>query len=314
MKKLRRNFERFCYQNRRKGIANLMLYIVLGNGFVYLFNLINGGYLVYELLTFDKSLILRGQVWRLVTWVFTDILHPNPFLNVLFLYFFYNIGRSMEMTIGTFKFNLFYLGGIVLMNLFSMIFCPVQDVFISGYWVSAESFTMLYSDMAWYLHLSLVLAFATTHPDSHFYILYIIPIRAWLLALIYLVLTGVGVFNMCYPLNLMPHALFPLIGLLNYFLFFGDQMHNLLPLSWRAKLNRNKAKTVRTESRKTGTIPFPNGGAQRQAPLHPNYTHKCAVCGRTDVSNPELEFRYCSKCNGYHCYCEDHISNHTHVE
>jgi hypothetical protein len=27
-----------------------------------------------------------------------------------------------------------------------------------------------------------------------------------------------------------------------------------------------------------------------------------------------LEFRYCSKCNGYFCYCQDHISNHTHVE
>ena len=38
------------------------------------------------------------------------------------------------------------------------------------------------------------------------------------------------------------------------------------------------------------------------------------VCGRTDLSDPDLEFRYCSRCKGYHCYCEDHINNHTHVE
>ena len=46
----------------------------------------------------------------------------------------------------------------------------------------------------------------------------------------------------------------------------------------------------------------------------PTYTHRCTVCGRTDASNPELEFRYCSKCNGYYCYCSDHINNHSHIQ
>ena len=309
MKNLRRNFERFCFQNRNKGIPNLMLYIVVVSGVVYLANLINGGGVLYDLLAFDKSLILRGQVWRLVSWVFTDVLHSNPFLNVLFLYFFYNLGRHLEMTIGTFKFNLFYAVGIVMMDLFAMIFCPVRDVTVGEYLVPAQYFTSLYGNMAWYLHLSLVLAFATTHPDTHFYIFYIIPIRAWVMALIYLVITGIGVFNMIYPVNFMPHALFPLVGLLNYFLFFGDQMHYLLPLSWRAKLKRRSAparpKTAPGE-------PIPLRGEKKAAPVR-NYNHRCTVCGRTDVSNPELEFRYCSKCSGYHCYCQEHISDHEHI-
>ncbi len=317
MKNLRKKFEHFCLRNRDKGVQNLMLYIVLGTGLVYLSSLINGGSFIYDMLVFDKALILRGQVWRLFSWMLTNILHPNPFLNVLFLYFFYNIGRAVEMTIGTFKFNLFYLGGLVMMDLFAMIFCPVQDVVIGNYLVTAEYFSLgIYSGMASYLHLSLVLAFATTHPDSHFYLFYIIPIRAWAMALIYLILTGIGVFNMCYPVNLMPHALFPLIGLLNYFLFFGDQMHNLLPLSWRAKLKKQAA-PVRNRPAPGRPIQFPNGGAaqqQRVQPVKADYTHRCTICGRTDVSNPELEFRYCSKCNGYHCYCQDHISNHTHIE
>ncbi len=292
-----------------------MLYIVLGTGLVYVLNLINGGGVLTSFLLFDKQKILQGQVWRLFTWILTDVLSSNPLLNVLFLYFFYNLGRAVEMTIGTFKFNLFYAAGLVLMDVFAMIFCPVQDMVIGNYLVPAEFFSIvIYGNMAYYLHLSLVLAFATTHPDSHFYIFYIIPIRAWVMALIYLVLTAIGVYNMIVPDNFMPHALFPLIGLLNYFLFFGDQMHNLLPLSWRAKIKRAKQQNSHPQSPKTGTIPFPNSKPQRQAPVRPNYTHKCAVCGRTDVSNPELEFRYCSKCNGYHCYCEDHISNHTHVE
>ena len=44
------------------------------------------------------------------------------------------------------------------------------------------------------------------------------------------------------------------------------------------------------------------------------YTHRCTICGRTDVSHPDLEFRYCSRCNGYHCYCIDHINNHEHIQ
>ena len=271
--------------------------------------------MLYDLLAFDKAKILQGQVWRLVSWLLTDILSANPLINILFLYFFYRLGRAVEMTIGTFKFNLFYLGGVVLMDVFAMIFCPTQDVIIGNYMVSAEQFAYLYGDMAYYLHLSLVLAYATSYPDSQFLIFFIIPIRAWVMALFYLIMVGINVFNMCYPVNLLPHALFPLIGLLNYFIFFSGEMSNLLPLSWRAKLKR-KSGSARHKAAPGKPIPFPNGADYRKntAPAKADYTHRCTVCGRTDTSHPELEFRYCSRCNGYHCYCEEHISNHTHIE
>ena len=292
-----------------------MLYIALGTGLVSFMTMINGGSVLYDLLAFDKAKILQGQVWRLVSWLLTDILSANPLINILFLYFFYRLGRAVEMTIGTFKFNLFYLGGVVLMDVFAMIFCPTQDVIIGNYMVSAEQFAYLYGDMAYYLHLSLVLAYATSYPDSQFLIFFIIPIRAWVMALFYLIMVGINVFNMCYPVNLLPHALFPLIGLLNYFIFFSGEMSNLLPLSWRAKLKR-KSGSARHKAAPGKPIPFPNGADYRKntAPAKADYTHRCAVCGRTDTSHPELEFRYCSRCNGYHCYCEEHISNHTHIE
>ncbi len=315
MKNLSRKFERFCFKHRDKGIPNLMLYIALGTGLVSFMTMINGGSVLYDLLAFDKAKILQGQVWRLVSWLLTDILSANPLINILFLYFFYRLGRAVEMTIGTFKFNLFYLGGVVLMDVFAMIFCPTQDVIIGNYMVSAEQFAYLYGDMAYYLHLSLVLAYATSYPDSQFLIFFIIPIRAWVMALFYLIMVGINVFNMCYPVNLLPHALFPLIGLLNYFIFFSGEMSNLLPLSWRAKLKR-KSGSARHKAAPGKPIPFPNGADYRKntAPAKADYTHRCAVCGRTDTSHPELEFRYCSRCNGYHCYCEEHISNHTHIE
>ena len=148
------------------------------------------------------------------------------------------------------------------------------------------------------------------YPDSQFLLFFVIPVKAWVIALVDLVLIGISVFNMCVPDMIFPHCLFPLVGLLNYFLFFGPDMGNLLPLSWRAKLHRKHSKPD-PQAARPRVVPFHSSGSNKErAP----YNHRCTVCGRTDVSNPELEFRYCSRCSGYHCYCQDHISNHTHVE
>ena len=313
MKKLRQRFARFCLRNRDKGIPNLMLYLCLGTGIVTLFSMINGGAVLYSLLSFDKAAILKGQVWRLFSWLLTERLSSNPLLSVLFLYFFYRLGSAVERSIGTFKFNLFYLIGTVMMSGFAMIFCPTEPVMVGNMLIPPEAFSSaFYGNMAYYLHLGMILSFATMYPDSQFMIFFVLPVKAWVIALVDLVLIAISVFNMCFPIMLFPHCLFPLIALLNYFLFFGSDMGNLLPLSWRLKLQRKGRKNPRPQSSGPRVVQFTP--PQRQESVKPNYNHRCTVCGRTDVSNPELEFRYCSRCQGYHCYCQDHISNHTHVE
>jgi len=302
----RTRFQRFLLRHRDKGIPNLMLYVVLGNAIVTIMSLFNGGDSLYSLLCFDKALILQGQVWRLFTYVFTD--SSGGFLALIFLYFFYMLGRYVEMSMGTLRFNLFYFSGIILMDVFAMIFCPVIPEVITG----QEQYTYLYSvlpvylDMAYYLHLSLLLFYATANPDSQFTIFFIIPVKAWVMAIIYLLLVFASIFNLSYPVMYFPHNLFPLVALANYLLFTGRNIVNLLPLSLRVKLGRRKKQTY---SPKAGPIPFRPAKQEK-----PNYTHRCTVCGRTDATNPELEFRYCSRCKGYYCYCEEHINNHVHVE
>ncbi|MBO5869094.1 MAG: rhomboid family intramembrane serine protease [Oscillospiraceae bacterium] len=299
MRKLRTNFERFCMRNQDKGIPNLMLYIVLGNAVVAIMSLINGGSFLYSALCFDKARILKGEVWRLVTYVFTQ--SGGDLMQLLFLYFFYMLGKHVEDSMGTFKFTLFYVSGVVLMDVFAMIFCPVFTGTVTtqeelAYWFNTVG---TYENMAYYLHLSLVLTFATTHPNSQFMILFIIPIKAWVLALFYLALTLIDVINMSVPVMYFPHNLFPLVALGNYFLFTGDEIKNLFP---GATFPRKKP------APKTGTIPFRQPQTQKKA-----YNHRCEICGKTDVSNPELEFRYCSRCHGYHCYCLEHINDHNHI-
>ena len=61
-----------------------------------------------------------------------------------------------------------------------------------------------------------------------------------------------------------------------------------------------------------------NGGGEdgRGRVIHHEFRqplHRCAVCGRTELDDPNLEFRYCSKCQGNYEYCMDHIFTHIHV-
>ena len=295
LKKLRNSFERFCYQNRTKGIPNLMLYITLGSALVYLISMFDNSYTLYYALCFDRTLILQGQIWRLFTYAFTYDAGSFIFTAIGLLCYF-SLGRAMENLWGTLRFNLFYLSGILLQDIFCMIFG-------GGATVSN-------------LNLSLFLGFATLYPNAHFLLLFIIPVRAWIFAVLDLALMIYEVI-MLTAAGLFPYSLFPLVALLNYFLFFGKDVVNVFPLSWRANASRLfKRKKKYAPSSGAKTIPFPNAGSYEASHAKPKapYTHRCTVCGRTDITNPELEFRYCSRCNGYYCYCEEHISNHSHVQ
>lgn len=297
MKNLRKKFEIMCYRNRDKGIPNLMLFISIGVAFVYIAGQFTGSSLLYELLRFDRAAILRGQVWRLISYPLTYGYGFNIFLLVISLYCYCSLAGAMEQSWGRLKFNLFYFSGIFLVDLFAMIF---------GNTVIINGFEFAFPISAEYLNLSLLIAFATLYPEVQFTIFFVIPIKARILALVYLAISLYEVLNLSFPVMLFPLNLIPLIALANYFLFFGKDVTNLFPVSW--KIRRQRAKQAKPQPQ-AKPIPF------RKPDTAPkNYTHRCSVCGRTDATNPELDFRYCSRCTGYHCYCSEHISNHTHIE
>ena len=292
MKNLRRNFERFCYQNRTKGIPNLMLYIAIGSAIVYVMSMADKNDILYYALCFDRTLILQGQVWRLFTYVFAYNA-GNILITMIGLICYFSLGKAMENIWGTFRFNLFYFTGVILMDVFCMLFGGRANV--------------------QYLNMSLFLGYATLYPDAGFLLFFIIPVKAWIFALVDLALTAIDVINLT-AYGLFPYSLFPLVAIGNYFLFFGKDVVNVIPKSWR--LNAGRVFRRNKQPKRTGTVPFPTAGSYQAttAKVKEAYTHKCTVCGRTDVTNPELEFRYCSRCNGYYCYCEEHISNHTHIQ
>lgn len=293
MKDLRRKWDRFLYNNADKGIPNLMLLVSVGTLIVWFFMKIDPSNLLYAFLRFDRNLILHGQIWRLFTYIF--IPESQGIWLFLLLIAYYSIGRMVEAVWGTLKFNLFYLCGILIMDLGALL----MDTVASNY----------------YLNLSLFLALATMYPDNRVLVMYIIPLKMKYLAWFYLLISVTDVLR---------GDLSPLFALLNYFIFFGKSCVNVLPGADRVGAQRFNFGS-RGRKKSSGSRPNANwaAGYQKRSGQSqsykkvvdaPAYRHKCTVCGKTDVSNPELEFRYCSKCNGFYCYCQDHINNHPHIQ
>ena len=287
VKELRRKFDRFLYNNSNKGIPNLMLLICIGTLVSYFVMLADRSGMFYGFMCFNRDKILHGQLWRLITYVFLP--QSGGIWLFLLLFAYYGIGRMVERAWGTLKFNLFYLCGILIMDIAAMI--------------------MGASASGSYLNLSLFLALATLYPDNKVLFMYIIPLKMKYLAWAYLLLLVFEIVQLNF---------FPVFALLNYFLFFGRDCIQVLPDAWQDKLRSGRRSNSRPNKNwaKAYQKPPKHGGSRPVSRVvdAPAYRHKCAVCGRTDVSNPELEFRYCSKCQGYYCYCQDHINNHTHIQ
>lgn len=280
LNRLTQKFERFCLRNKNRGIPNLMLWIAIGNAAVYILSMIDPSLLLVRLFSFSRGHILAGEVWRLITFILVPAVPSGIFgtlMLCLLFFFYYRIGKLLEQSIGVFKFNLFYFTGVLLLDAAGLL----------GMYVSADS-----------LHYSLLLAFAATYSDAQVLLFYFIPIRVKYLAWFYIALIA-------YQMILM-RSLLPLIPLVNFLIFFWAALPNLLPES--AKVRFRQRSGVRRAR------PSPNwADGYRSKTGQKPYRHKCTVCGRTDTEYPTLEFRYCSRCKGYHCYCMDHINAHTHI-
>ena len=97
-------------------------------------------------------------------------------------------------------------------------------------------------------------------------------------------------------------VILPLVAILNYLLFFWSFLTDFVRYQRRRAKHQTSKQTVNFRQ------------ATRKAQEKKGYLHKCAVCGKTDTDYPNEEFRYCSKCNGYYCYCSEHIHNHVHIQ
>ena len=271
--KMERRFGRYA-------IRNLTMYLLAGYAIGYLLSFTMPQLLTY--FTLEPALILKGQVWRLLSWV---IIPPND--NIIFVIFmmllYYSLGNTLESYWGAFRYNVYIFSGI----LFTVIGAFIVNGLIGG----ITGFGSLYS--TYYINMSIFLACASIMPDYQLLLYGIIPIKMKWLAILDVVLLAVDAVQGGLIIRIVIIA-----SLLNFIIFFFCN-RNLRGHSPKQAVRRKKFQKQISRPQNQYA-----GGAK----------HRCAVCGRTELDNPTLEFRYCSKCNGNYEYCQDHLFTHEHVK
>ena len=312
--KLERKFPRF-------GITHLMKYVICINiaGAVLAILDATGvfGVPIYaNYLSLDFYQIFHGQVWRLVTWLLYPIYSfsgGGMMINLLWFaiwaYVYYYFGTNLERIWGKFRFNLFYLGGIFFVMLVTLVFYLVNCALTGDTGLDVSQYWGWYIGMAAtleYLNETLFLAYALQNPNQTFLLYFLIPFKAKWLAFISLALLGYNlitfiIHGVFYGVVLILGAL---INLAIFFIFSrGSQGAGArVRQGKRRREFEKKARGAWSHSARPHES-TPTGGAR----------HKCAICGRTELDAPQLEFRYCSRCQGNYEYCSDHLFSHTHI-
>lgn len=257
--RLERRFPQLALEGLMRYISFLMLTIFVLN---------SSQMLSYQTLYLDADLIMKGQVWRL----FTFLLIPAS-SHFLFLIFELSIlimcADGLESEWGTFKLTAYYLFGALANIVMAFIIPEIQ---LGSY----------------FLYLTLFLGFATVYPDHEILIFFVIPLKVKFIAF----------FMALWPLYIIVMAPLPLklavlIALGNYVLFFGPEFVRNAKGNYRAQQRRRDFESKTREP----------AGAR----------HVCSVCQRTELSHPDLQFRYCtcSDCgeNGK-AFCLEHLKEH----
>lgn len=280
MRKLNDAIDRFCAMHPRLGVPGLMRYIIAANAVIFVVSLFDRSGTLLRFLAMDPYAVLHGEIWRLVTYVL--IPDGSDFLIIFTLLFYFWLGEAMERLWGSTKFTVYYVSGVLLTDIGVLLAYLIdgQRILVYG---------------AFYVGTALFMAYALTNPDAVIYVFFFIPLKMKWLAIIEGALFVVQVLRYA-AAGLWGMALMPVVAMLNLFVFFSPNLYR-------------RVDTVRAHNR-SEAVQFRR--AVKEQKRQKGYNHKCEVCGRTDADFPDLQFRYCSKCTGYHCYCEEHIFNHTH--
>ena len=339
LEKIEKKFGRYAIKN--------LIYYVLGAYVIgYVLALTNERLGWYEYITLSPELVMKGQVWRLFTWVCTIPQSLSIFVIFMFLFYFF-IGKSLEKHMGAFRYNLFIFSGWFLTTLGAMAFYWLTTaIYGSGMGISVEAST-------YFLNLTSFLAYALLFPDAIVYFFGILPIKMKILAWIDVGYLGLQIISCIISMISLPNELVQtylvnfgfsisyvrltiiseivtiVMSLLNFIIFFicsrkkraeNAKRKKEFQQSYNSGIDQNK-------QRFSASGAYYGTGASAQdlnrqeaakSNLRPDSSavlvHKCSICGRNSLDNPELTFRFCSKCEGEFEYCQDHLFTHVHVK
>lgn len=287
---LRRKLEKYA-------IPNLTLYLIICYGIGYLMQyLVPAG---YQYLMLDPFLVLKGQVWRLVTWILIPPDSSNIFFVLITLYLYYSLGGLLEHIWGTYKYNVYLFSGLLFTILGAFVLCGysvlmgAQPTMYTGLYVLNNGSAVYFGQFStYYINMSIFLACAASIPDVQVLLMFLFPIKVKWLGIVY----GIILLVNCIQGGIATWivVIFSLLNFLVFFLRSKGKMHLSVG---QIKRQQEFHQKMRAAGQTKGIT-----------------RHKCAICGRTELDGDDLEFRFCSKCNGNYEYCQYHLFTHEHVK
>lgn len=236
-------------------------------------------YIYYDFLMLDVDKVLHGQIWRIITFIFAPN-NSNLFFLFIELYLYYSIGSSIENYWGAFRFNLYYLTGIIF-NILAILIVYIFTGISMPIGIT-------------YLNQSLFLAFSALFPNVQLLLFFVIPIKVKYLGYLYGAMIAFEAIQY-FAVGGWYMTVAICVAMANFIIFFVSS-RNMKRISPK-EIRRKKTYKKHVNSIKKGGIT----------------RHKCAICGRTELDDENLEFRFCSKCEGNYEYCMEHLFSHQHV-
>jgi len=266
--KLERSLGRFA-------IPHLISYVIGAYAIGLVLYYVAPQFLAY--LTLEPYYIFKGQVWRLLSWIF--IPSETSILSLIMLVFYYQIGKQLELYWGTFRFNLYMWEGVLFTDIGAIIL----------YMIVGNGLPLSWFFSTHYINLSLFLAFAVCFPNMEILLYFIIPVKMKWLAVVYALIT----FYECLALGWIARTAI-IASVLNFIIFYLSTKDYRQYAPHEVRRKRQFRQQMHQSEQRT--------------------KHKCAVCGRTEKDGDDLQFRFCSKCDGNHEYCQDHLFTHQHIK
>lgn len=205
------------YKYGRKAPKNLMLFIVGGQIVAWLVIMLANMDFYYTL-TLTRSGLMHLELWRLVSFLFVPELTTNPLFFALGVYLLYFIGSSLERAWGSFKFDVYFLAGVVS----AWVACLITG------WGGTSALTM-----------SLFFAFAYLYPNVELLLFFFIPVKVKWLGYIAGAFYVIGILGSLLRLDVLG-ALSQIIGVANFLLFFGKGMFTAIKEGYTARQRRKQ--------------------------------------------------------------------------
>ncbi|MDO5156718.1 MAG: hypothetical protein Q4D51_12210 [Eubacteriales bacterium] len=278
MTKLERKFGKHSIPN---------LTVILISGFVL-------GYMIeifapeaLQILALNPAKVMRGQVYRLITWIVIPPYGASVFV-IITLFFYFSIGRTLERVLGDFRYTVYILSGIIFTDLGIMLTYIIMKMMGKAAYLDMYYSYGLFGASTYYLCMSMFLAYAFMFPENQVLLYFFIPVKIkWLgyLDIAYLIVEFLRFGMMGYYTGMVTVVM----SVFNFIIFY-------IASKGKGRSHSKRKRQYRSQVRQTQIMT----------------RHKCAICGQTEEDNPELEFRYCSRCNGNHEYCQNHLFTHEH--